>query len=329
MRSSGQAKSLKMQLESPSLSVIKNLMNQISNSSPSKERFFKFTTEALDFIESNLTEPISVKEVTENFEKSHWHFQRMFRSVVGISIGQYLRERRLTEAARMLKESDMRILDIAVQFEFGSQEAFSRSFKKSFSVAPSDYRENNNLVLREARKKITSDKLEYFWSNVQRTPDLIQMDQKFLVGMKVEFQSHFTEGTDCKTKVVDQWLNFLPKKKQIKNQLSKEVYGVALSSELDLREEKLSYLSATEVTRVEDPPEGMTSLVLPEGLYARFENRGATDQHSSLVDYIYGIWLPSSLYNRGLGYDFEIFDHRYDHQNENSISRFLIPVVLR
>ena len=68
-------------------------------------------------------------------------------------------------------------------------------------------------------------------------------------------------------------------------------------------------------------------LVLPSGQYACFENRTLPEQNSSLIDYIYGIWLPSSNYDRGRGYDLEIFDHRYVAGDPSSVCRFFVPVI--
>lgn len=294
-----------------------------------KESMFELATQALDFIEDNLTESISVKEVTQRFEKSHWQFQRLFTSVTGVSIGQYLRERRLTEAGRLLQEKKMRLLDVAVLFDFGSEEAFIRSFNSFFGINPGQYSKSEGLVLHESRNKMTREKLSYFWQNVQRTPDIISCSEKTLVGTSIEFKSHFILGSSCHAKIVPHWADFKRRMHLVPERIGDHRIGVVLTSELELREEKLTYFSGVEVTDAKDFLEGMHPVVLPSGTYACFENRTLSENNSSLMDYIYGIWLPSSDYTRGQGFDFEVFDHRYVAGDPNSVSKFHVPVILK
>jgi AraC family transcriptional regulator len=282
--------------------------------------------DAIAFVENNLEEPISIKEVTEQFENSHWYFQRLFRSVVGLSLGNYLRLRRLTEAASHLRHSQLRVIDIAMQFDFGSQEAFARAFKQFAQMTPTEYRDNRKYVIREVQNPLTPEKIEYFWQDVQRVPSLQNLSSKVLYGSRVDFNSHFEEGSDCAVKVVAHWQKFLKEKKAIQRQTGKEIFGVALSSELEMREKKLSYIASVETSDFEQNIPGYEYLELPSGLYAAFENRGLAQKRSSLMDYVYGIWLAQSEYKRGRGYDFEVFDHRYSLNNEKSISYLYIPI---
>jgi AraC family transcriptional regulator len=302
---------------------------EIEFSRPNKVKMFELVLEALDFIEGSLMEPISIKDVTAQFEKSHWQFQRTFTSVLGISMGQYLRERRLTEASRMLRESKGRNLDIAIDFDFGSEEAFSRSFKNFFGVSPTEYKQSGNLVLREARNKVDREKLEYYWKNVQRTPELIHCEAKTLVGMSIDFKSHFVLGSSCHAMIIPHWVEFKKRMDLIPKRVGDHRIGVVLSSELELREEKLTYFSSVEVSEVTDLMENMQTVSVPNGLYACFENRTLSEKHGHLIDYIYGIWLPSSDYDRRPGYDYEVFDHRYVAGNPDSVSRFYVPVITR
>lgn len=293
------------------------------------EKLLALSAKAINFIDSHLTEPISVSDVTQEFEKSHWQFQRLFRSVVGVSIGQYLRERRLSEAVDLLREEKYRILDVAMEFDFGSQEAFSRSFKSYFGVTPQQIKKDLSIVLPQARRPLNPQKLDYFWTNIQRTPTIITLKETLLVGIPIEFKSHFIEGKDCQTKVVEHWKNFKPRATKIKSRLTPEHVGVILSNEKDLRDERLTYFSSVKVKDFSDIPEGMSSMVLSESLYACFEVRGCAEHTSNMVDYVYGIWLSTSEYERAKGYDLEIFDHRYAQGDPNSLARFLVPVKLK
>lgn len=287
--------------------------------------FIGLVSQAVDLVEDNLTEPISIQDITQQFEQSHWHFQRLFRAIVGVSIGQYLRERRLSEAAVIIKNSPLRIIDVAFQFNFESQEAFARAFKKNFLLTPTDYRSKKNVILPNFRHRLTLDKINYFWHKIQRQPALVDLEQKIICGRSVEYKSHFVEGRDCVEKVLPHWTDFLKEIKFIPHQTNKKLYGVAISSELQMREEYLNYLSGVEVSSVSDSLE-YSYLLLPAGQYASFRNIGLVTRLSALMDFIYGIWLPTSNFQRRKGYDFEIFDKKYSLSDENSASYYYLPI---
>lgn len=62
------------------------------------------------------------------------------RALAGMTLRDYLRLRRLAFALRDVRDTDRRLLDIAVQYGFSSNEAFARAFKKAYGVSPSAYR---------------------------------------------------------------------------------------------------------------------------------------------------------------------------------------------
>ena len=67
----------------------------------------------LDWIEENLENPLSLEKVSQRSGYSKWHLQRMFKKETGYSLGQYIRNRKLTEIARRLKQNDGSIIHLA------------------------------------------------------------------------------------------------------------------------------------------------------------------------------------------------------------------------
>ncbi|MEW7315046.1 MDR efflux pump AcrAB transcriptional activator MarA [Buttiauxella gaviniae] len=94
----------------------------------------------LDWIEENLENPLSLEKVSQRSGYSKWHLQRMFKKETGHSLGQYIRNRKLTEIALKLKESNEPILYLAERYGFESQQTLTRTFKNYFSVPPHRYR---------------------------------------------------------------------------------------------------------------------------------------------------------------------------------------------
>lgn len=95
---------------------------------------------AIDWIEAHLHEEMYADGIAYVAGFSKYHFHRIFQSVVGISVSEYIRMRRLTNAATMLLHTEERIIDIAIQFQFESQEAFTRAFKKMYNLPPGQFR---------------------------------------------------------------------------------------------------------------------------------------------------------------------------------------------
>lgn len=91
---------------------------------------------SIDYIEKHLSEALKLDEIAKQSHFSEFHFDRLFHKTVGVSVMEYVRKRRLSEAAIELIETDEKITDIALKFQFSSEESFSRAFKKGMVYAP-------------------------------------------------------------------------------------------------------------------------------------------------------------------------------------------------
>lgn len=101
------------------------------------------------WIESHLHEPLSINNLDAVTGFSKYHFHRIFQASVGMSVTAYIRMRRLANAASLLLNTMERIIDIAFHYQFESQEAFTRAFKKSYGLPPGQYR----IVMKSISRK--------------------------------------------------------------------------------------------------------------------------------------------------------------------------------
>ncbi|WP_413715628.1 helix-turn-helix domain-containing protein [Serratia ureilytica] len=83
---------------------------------------------------------LSISELSCISGYSIWHLQRTFRMNVGVSLGRYIRNRRLSHAATLIKLSNNKLLDISISTGFNSPQAFCRAFLRQFGVTPSFYK---------------------------------------------------------------------------------------------------------------------------------------------------------------------------------------------
>lgn len=95
---------------------------------------------AIDYIEDNLTEQLDYEEIAKRAFVSSFHFQRVFGILCGYSLGEYIRNRRLTLAGSELASSDIKVIDAALKFGYDCPESFCRAFTKFHGIPPSQAR---------------------------------------------------------------------------------------------------------------------------------------------------------------------------------------------
>jgi len=102
--------------------------------------------QALNFIERNLRNEVMVDDIAKAIHFSTSHFHALFSKMTGQTPADYIRTRRLACAALDLAFSQKRILDIALEYCFESQEAFTRAFKRVYRVTPGVFRKEPEYV---------------------------------------------------------------------------------------------------------------------------------------------------------------------------------------
>jgi len=98
-------------------------------------------TKAIQFIQANPKENLSLQSIADNAGFSLTYFDAMFRQHTGYTPVEYARIYKLTRSALELRRTDKSVLDIALDFGYASPESFTRAFKNFYSITPSEYRE--------------------------------------------------------------------------------------------------------------------------------------------------------------------------------------------
>lgn len=94
----------------------------------------------VDYLTPHLNEPFTIQSLSEMAQVSQTSFRRLFKAHTGKSPSDYIRELRMTSAARMLLTSDREIAEIGYQVGFSDANYFSRTFRQVFGVSPHQYR---------------------------------------------------------------------------------------------------------------------------------------------------------------------------------------------
>jgi two-component system response regulator YesN len=94
----------------------------------------------LERINSDLSQPMPLDGLAEEFGFSASHFSRMFKEIVGENFKDYLSRKRMEEAKRLLAETDLKVYEIACRVGYADQHYFSEAFRKRVGYTPREYR---------------------------------------------------------------------------------------------------------------------------------------------------------------------------------------------
>jgi len=268
--------------------------------------YFEKIQNSIEFIESNLQDRLNVVEVSSQSCFSPFHFQRLFQAITGFSVQEYIRNRRLSEAAISLRETRKNILEIAIDFQYNSQEAFTRAFVNYFGMTPAKYRKSEIALHLQAKMNFFDYKKEMKGDLIMNKPNIVQLSKRDIIGFEYKTnlnnEKYFEEipkfyfdfGSN------EYYLRILEK---IAPNMS---YGIACDFHDD---GNFSFIIGEEVQgSAAELDDGFVNFEIPEGKYAEFKVNGSTDLVQNTRRYIYGTWLPNSNYERREGPDFEITD---------------------
>jgi AraC family transcriptional regulator len=96
--------------------------------------------QALDHLERHLDQPLDVAGLARIACVSEHHFRRLFSALAGMPLSEYVRRRRLTLAGAEVVAGEASLLDVAVRWGYGSNEAFARAFRAVHGVGPQEAR---------------------------------------------------------------------------------------------------------------------------------------------------------------------------------------------
>ena len=108
--------------------------------------WLKNLSDAIAYVEQNLADEISYERAAEIACCSTTYFQRMFSYVAGISLSDYIRRRRMTQAAFDLQHTEMKVIEIALKYGYTSPTAFNRAFQAVHGISPTAARSQGSLL---------------------------------------------------------------------------------------------------------------------------------------------------------------------------------------
>ena len=279
----------------------------------------------IEFIETNLADELRSADVSAYAGVSHWHFQRIFTALTGETLKSYIRARRLSGAMKALLRGEQRIIEIAIDAGYNSQESFTRAFRSHVGVTPGEFRKSGKPYPFMEKIRINREYLRHVAQRVGKNPEIIVLPTRRYVGLRTRFFGVESEKNNMAEKLPALWQAFLPRMEELRDR--KQAAGYGLLHQCDALSGELEYVSSVEI---EKPPrrlpDDMVCVEIPEQRYAKFTHRGDVGNINHTVNYIYSTWLLNSDLEHTYGVDIEEYGERYQPNSSESEIHYLVPV---
>ena len=148
-----------------------------------KENIARLNT-AIAFIESNLSEKISLEIIAEKAHFSPFHFHRLFKIVVGETVHNFINRKRIEKsAAYLLHQKEINSTEIAEKVGFSSLSAFSKSFKKFYGISPNNFKKESpekysKICKTDSKNGKVTITFEQYICNINNALKWLQMNAK-------------------------------------------------------------------------------------------------------------------------------------------------------
>ena len=278
---------------------------------------------AINYIEEHLTEEINYDKVAEEAACSSFYFQRIFGVLCDISLGEYIRNRRLTLAGNELNASDIKVIDIALKYGYESPESFTRAFSKFHGITPSEAKKNASKL-----KSFSRLSVKITLSGGSMMDYKIVEKEAFEIIEKVE--AHSIENDINAKSIPDFWTkshNDGTVKTLLENTTDRTfIFGVCYGNNSDCSK-TFDYSIGAVYNQKTAVPKGFRRNIIPARTWAIFECKGAMPKAmQDMWHKITSEFFPTSGYQPTYEMDIEAYTEG-DMGGSDYRSEIWIPVV--
>lgn len=247
-----------------------------------RNTYEKAVNRVIDYINGYLYSMPSIKELSEVANISEYHFHRIFKTIIGENIGEYINRIRLEDIAQRLRAKEYSLQQIAETTGYGTKHALSKAFKKHFGISPSEYckqPKNIELFFKQERVSYTM------------VPEIRDIAEKQIVYIRIIDRYGTPESY---TKAWHDLRHFAKENNLVR--ADTEYIGLSFDDPTITLPEKCRFYACF-TTREKIKPKGPFGVrTISAGQYAVFLHKG---EYQKLIDsyyYIYIKWLPHSSY---------------------------------
>lgn len=242
------------------------------------------------YIDDNLEHPIRLEQLARIAHCSPFHFQRQFKTHIGLNPAQYVQNKRLRRAMLQLaNRPTLSVTDIAFEAGFDFAESFSHTFKKRFGVTPTEFRNRpdwelwNDFIQQGAPKRMTIPK------TIKHDVEIVDFPKTNVAALE-----HYgsPNGVMASVEQFIAWRranNVVPPESKTYNIFYNDPEAMAPD------EFHMDICCATDKP-VTQNPQGVVAKTMAASTCAKIRFQGAEEEIRGAMDYLYGEWLDQSDY---------------------------------
>lgn len=297
--------------------------------------YIELIQKSIDYIDENVKEKISINDLASHAGFSTYHFYRVFNSIVGLTVMDYVTKRKLQFALFEL-QNGTKVIDVAMNYGFETHAGFTKAFKRCFGYPPNFYRLHapNGLPQKNVLSKLISIKT----GGIVMQPKIIEQPSFKVVGY--EFQNNLKNilhTRDIPAFWSQRGLDDGASETKLYGALNPPKHGeYCICLKTNMETDDFSYLLGVGVDSFNLATDDMCKLEVPSGMYAVFTTPSVAEQ--DFVDSIQGTWkyileewFPSSRYEIDeTKFDYEFYDeHCHPWEYEKINMEIYIPIKLK
>ena len=283
-------------------------------------RWMDGISEAINYIERNIKEPVTIDDITRHAGLSTYYFQKGFSMLCGWTVGEYIRLRRLSLAGSELASTDRKIIDIALDYGYDSPDSFTKAFTRFHGVTPTAVRRDGATLKSFAPLKIT---IALQGGNIMDYK-IVQKEAFTIMGAGKMF--NYERSSD---EIPAFWAEHY---RAGKGEVVCGLYGVCFEASRSANGDEFEYLIADNYDPHFDVPAGCVTKIIPAHTWAVFPCKGPMPKALQDVNQkIFSEWLPNNRdYEITGNYNVEAYGNPEDFpdktQDANYYSEIWIPV---
>lgn len=267
------------------------------------------------YIEANIHKKITLDDIAAHCKISKYHLHRLFKALTGETLMDYVQARKLSASISALINTNMRIIDIALEYGFDYEQSYIRAFRKKFGYTPLKVRsEQMSLLLKE---KLNMDDILSVNNSIIYKPSFVFRQKFCLIGIRHKIMS----------KSGDKVANFYGRdffyhhKQRIESPVNPRVY-FGYTDWGKNEDGYIYYMPSLQVSDLHNIPEGMDGVRIRAHKYVVFRFVGYFRpeeingrQVGRLLVHMYSKWIFNSGFKFADTFRFEYIDERIAEDN--------------